>query len=280
MIGHFFHRLAGFLIGTNLYIALVATALAAPGIVVFNRSYAWINLCFVFLSTIVAYNLQRYFKWRTGNMPVFLTRYAFGQTTWLLLIIPPALACVVLFVFMRPFHQWLLVAITGITGLYLFIHPSSKKLSGLRFIPFAKTLVVAFCWTCLFLVVCIPPGLYTFFTLTWTYWLLVFIQVWQSCVLFDLRDIETDREHGVKTFANVLSRDKLFVLWLVMSVCIITLSCYPANPNYVYAMALYGLSFGLQLACLFKPRMNGIMFTFLLDGSLVPCAAANFLLLS
>jgi len=275
-----FHRLIGFAIGTNMYIALVATALAAPGIWMFNRQYALINLGFVFASTMLAYNMQRYFKWRTGNMPVFLTNYAFKQRTWMLLIVPLAILCLILFFFMRPFHQWLVVLITGITGLYLFIHPSSKKLSGLRFIPFAKTLVVAFCWTCLFLVVCIPPNLYEFLTYTWTYWLLVFIQVWQSCVLFDLRDIETDRAHGVKTFANVFSHNMLFVLWLVMSVSIVALTCYPSNPNYVYAMALYGLAFGLQLACLFKPNMNGIVFTFLLDGSLVPCAAGNFLLLS
>lgn len=273
------HRGAGLLIGTSVYIGLVATALAAPGILIFNPHYQWINLVFVFTSTMLAYNLQRYFKWRTGNMPVFLTRYAFSKQTWVLIILLPAAVALGLFFFMRPFHQALIAGITVITGLYLFIHPKSGKLSGLRFIPFAKTLVVAFCWTALFVVVCTLPQPLQFVEHTWTYWLLVFIQVWQSCVLFDLRDIEVDRVHGVKTFANVFSQMQLLWLWLLMSMAIFTLSYFPDRPNYIYAMGLYILALLVQLVCLFRPKMNGIWFTFLLDGSLVPMAAGNFMLM-
>lgn len=275
----FFHRLIGFLIGTNVYIALVAVALAAPGIVSFNPGYSWVNICFVFSSTMLAYNLQRYFKWRTGNMPVHLYRYAFGHSGWFSIILPPMVVSAVLFFFMRPFHQLLVGGITGLTGLYLFIHPKSGQLSGLRFIPFAKTLVVSFCWTALFIVACIPPQIFTFLHATWLYWILVFVQVWQSCVLFDLRDIETDRKHGVKTFANVFNQKQLLLLWTGIATLVIAFSFFPHHSYYVYALVLYLVGFILQLVCLFRPKMDGIWFTFLLDGSLIPMAAGNFLLL-
>jgi hypothetical protein len=258
----------------------VAVALAAPGIVIFNPGYRWVNLGFVFASTMLAYNLQRYFKWRTGNMPAHLLHYAFAHSGWMSIIVPPMIASVTLFFFMRPFHQLLVGGITGITGLYLFIHPKSGQLSGLRFIPFAKTLVVSFCWTALFIVVCIPPQVFSFLQETWLYWLLVFVQVWQSCVLFDLRDIETDRKQGVKTFANVLTQKQLLLLWAGIAALVIGFSFVPHHPCYLYALVLYFFAFVLQLVCLFRPQMNGIWFTFLLDGSLIPMAAGNFLLFS
>lgn len=266
-------HIPAFLIGTNIYIAFIATVISLTGFLLFNTLNFWNATGFVFFATQSAYNLQRYFKWRKNHLHAFLKPYV-PQTkqTWHMLI-GTSIAGMIACAFFLNFEQFILLGIISLpTALYVFVHPTKKKLTGLRYIPFLKTFLVAFCWTGMFFTLTYTHAHVATLKITWPYWLVVLLQVWQACILFDLRDLETDKAH-IKTFANSLTRNGMFMFWLVFFTSIVFLTaCY---GHIQYVIPLYLVVAAVHTVCIYR-KVGGLNFTFLVDGSLVVYAIANF----
>jgi hypothetical protein len=270
-----FQYILGFLIGTNIYIAFIATVISFTGFLLFHAVHFWAVTGFVFFATQTAYNLQRYFKWQNNHLHEFLKPIVpKNKQAWYILIgiSTTGMGATALFLNLE---QFILLGILSIpTGLYVFAHPTKKNLTGLRYIPFLKTFLVAFCWTGMFFALAHSAHHIALLKMTWTYWLIVFLQVWQACILFDLRDLETDKGH-LKTFANSLSQDGMFVFWTAFFLAITGLSAYCGNVLFI--MPIFMAVATIHMICIFK-KVSGLNFTFLVDGSLVLYAIGNWVL--
>ncbi|HYG53048.1 MAG TPA: hypothetical protein VD905_19245, partial [Flavobacteriales bacterium] len=264
-----------FLIGTNVYIALIATFIALSGFFTFNTPGIWINTAFVFFATQSAYNLQRYFKWRNHHLHAFLEPIVPAtKKNWYSLIGISAAGMIGTGLFLYV-EQFILLGFTGIvTSLYVFAHPTKKTLTGLRYIPFLKTILVAFCWTGIFFTLTYTTRHFFMLKAAWPYWLIVFLQVWQACVLFDLRDLESDKGH-LRTFANTLTRDGMFGFWALFFIAIAGLSAY--YGQILFVIPIYVVIAVIHMVCIYR-KTSGLNFTFLVDGSLVLYAFGNWIL--
>jgi hypothetical protein len=272
-----FKKVIGFLIGTNLFIGMVAAILALPGFILFDVTQYFLPFLFVFFATVASYNFQRYFKWRNKSVHSFIQHYVPTRAIiWYYLIGIPALGCILLAAII-PAMPWFELSVTGLlTLLYLFIHPTTKQLTGLRFIPFAKTFIVAVCWVFLFFVLTHYSWNKSISTMAYHYWLLVLLEVWISCVLFDIRDVETDQQEVV-TFVGKFGRKGVFILWSFSIISISVYTCVYATHDLGLLLLITASVCLLQLYA-FKPKPDRLWFTFIVDGSLVGWALFNYCL--
>lgn len=264
----------GFLIGTNIYIALISTALAFTGFIIFNKRDVFISSMFVFFATQTAYNLQRFFKWRKNIIHPFLIPYLPPTLNQWYLLIALSGTGLAIFTFFISINQLLLLcAVGGVTSAYIFVNPITKTLSGLRYVPFLKTFLVSICWTTLFFLLTFDTGWIEMLRLTWIFWLVVFLEILKACVLFDLRDLDAD-EDDVRTFANTFKSKGVFVLWLMLTLIIAWLVMN--NHNYMLLLAPFVLVAIIQVYCIFQ-KPGELVFTFVVDGSLILSALLNYL---
>lgn len=274
MLFKYAQYLIGFLIGSNIYISIVSASFAFTSFLIFGCENIYTTTLFVFFATKTAYNMQRYFKWRNKIAHKFISPYIPSSNLgWLLLIgISIVPTCVFIF-YLSQSQLILLLSVSAITSLYLFVHPLTKKLTGLRYVPFLKTFIVAFCWTGLFFILSFEKNHYELFSATWKFWLILFLEIWQACILFDLRDVEVDK-NDVKTIANVFPKNLLLVFWTLISLLILDLSL--TEINYQLVLPLYSAIAIIQIFCILK-NVKPLLFTFLLDGSLIVFAILNYL---
>ncbi len=267
-----------FLVGLNFYTAFVSFCLAIVTTHIFGAPHEISNSFFVFCCTLTAYNLHRAFKWRKGISHSFLENIQPNSVLqWLSIIIPSAIAALVFTNFLG-IEQLLFIGIIGLfTSSYIFIHPIKKVITGLRYVPYLKTFLVSTCWTFLMLVLCIHSDdcMYQFNHKN-RYALILFLQIWQACLIFDFRDFETDKPE-VKTFAGNIQREFFALLILLLSigigVCLFTVNLE------IYALIILIFSVINYLVCLYKIK-NKILFTLLADGNLILMAVVNYLTFS
>jgi 4-hydroxybenzoate polyprenyltransferase len=264
----------GFLIGYNFFIAIVASSIALSGFILFNTTSLFLLVLLVFFATQTAYNLQRYFKWRKKIIHPFLLKLIpTSNNAWLILIVPGLLISAFFLFILQPTQLIFLLVVGSVTSLYLFVHPISKKLTGLRYIPFMKTFFVALCWTGLFFTLSFENNHWFNFQQTWEYWLLIFLEILQACILFDLRDIENDKGQ-VKTFANMLNTLWIMVVWTLLEIPIIILLLNQTDS--FWAVIVLAVIASAQIYCIIK-KTNALYFTFIIDGSLLLFSLVNYL---
>ncbi len=168
--------------------------------------------------------------------------------------------------FIIPFRYLLpLVAIGITTALYLFIHPAKKNLTGIRYIPYLKTFIVTAVWIGVVFILLfrssyvVDKHFILFFTLA-------IIQIWISCVLFDLKDLVADNGK-IKTIALLLGSKGFFFFWLLF---VSILLMFPVAVLKINSAGLFLLITGaaLQLFAI-KKKSNYFLFIFLVDGGLL-----------
>ena len=273
MIKTYGQYIIGFFIGSNIYIALVASAVCWSGLILFKTANSVPIIAFVFLATQTSYNIQRFFKWKKNVGHKFLEPFIpHNQTLWLTLILVTGIGAFALLFYLSWQQNLLLFLISLITGSYLFVNPLTKKLSGIRYIPYLKTFIVSFCWTGLFFTTTVKDNHAAFFFENIYYWIAVFLEIWQACILFDLRDVSTDK-HELKTFANSISLSWMIVLWSLITCTILFLLLTKSNYNYM--LCVYAPIALIQLYAMIK-KPKQLIFTFLVDGSLILFAVLNY----
>lgn len=265
----------GILIGSNLYIAFIAAIVALP-LLWPQRKFE--SIIFVFFATQLSYNLQRYLKWSRKKNAGFLNGFIPQNNSGWLLLLGINFAFFVLSGMHFNQEQLFVIGLAGgISGAYLFIYPIKNKLTGLRYIPFLKTIIVSCTWTILLIGVSYQEAHFAEFNNNYLYWTIVFGQVWIACLLFDVRDREIDRG-DVTTFANALSPLLFQLFWMISTIAVFILEIMFSSNLMLITIGIQLIVSTLQYWCIAKKREE-MLFTFIADGTLILSALMNYLLL-
>lgn len=197
------------LLYSHFFLACCAVAMIAETALIFrlHSQFMILYVSFVFSSTIVAYNikgllsvlrkssavnLSEKIQWARSNKTVFLIVYGFA-------------ACLSVFFWSKlPFESYqILFPMALLTVIYSLPFKIGRYYFSPRYIPFLKTLLVAFVWTIVIVYLpCRMSGIPLAVTL---FWLLgEFMFLFSLAILFDIKDIESDRIIGIKTFPQKL----------------------------------------------------------------------------
>ena len=216
-------QLLDFFIFTSLFIALCAVLMAYQTGLLFDVKFSFPLYAFVFSGSVCSYNFHWFLtppqpdsaghklNWNLSNRSIHLALFVLGA-------IGAALACFLLI------DHWLWLAVTAVfTFLYsapLINHPLTI---WLRKVAIGKTIFLAFAWTH---VTTLLPLLVSSGRLEPQHiWFVInrFFFIYAICIVFDKRDVESDRAAGIKSLITYLSSkgvDRLF--WSSLMVVLVS----------------------------------------------------------
>ena len=257
-----------FFIFTSLFIACCAVLMVYQTSLLFAINVPFALYAFVFSGSVCSYNLHWYLtpphvsegrhkiKWNLSNRSIHLVLFIVG-------LIGAATTCFLLI------EHWLWLGFTAFfTFMYsapLIDHPFTI---WLRKIAIGKTIFLALAWTH---VTTLLPLLIAGGKLQAEHiWFIVnrFFFIYAICIVFDRRDIERDREAGIKSLITYLSAkgvDKLF--WSSLVIVLLTtfvLSKWLATIDLIILL-IPALIMGL-LYRHSKENLSDYLYYFLLDG--------------
>jgi 4-hydroxybenzoate polyprenyltransferase len=215
-------KLLDFFIFTSLFIACCAVLMVYQTALLFDLSFPFELYAFVFCGSVCSYNFHWYLtppemdrssvklRWNLSNRSIHLLLFILGLTgaaiTSLLLL-----------------EHWLWL---GVTALLTFLY-SAPKIDHpftvwLRRIAVGKTIFLAFAWmhvtTLLPLLVVNELSIqHILFAINRLFF------IYAICIVFDRRDVEQDREAGIKSLVTYLSLkgvDRLF--WASLFLVLLT----------------------------------------------------------
>jgi 4-hydroxybenzoate polyprenyltransferase len=223
----FVKKVFDFFIFTSLFIACCAVLMVYQTALLFNVQLPLAVYCFVFSGSVCSYNFHWYLtpphflepgrkiKWNLSNRAIHLVLFIIGLagsaiTSFLLI------------------EHWLSL---GLTALFTFMysaplinHPLTV---WLRKVAIGKTIFLAFAWT--HITTLLPLLVVGNKIETQHIWFVInrFFFIYAICIVFDQRDIERDREAGIKSLITYLSSggvDKLFwssLIFVSLTTCIL-----------------------------------------------------------
>lgn len=270
-----------FFVFTSLFIATCAVAMVYQAGFLFRLSFPFALYAFVFFGSVCSYN----FHW-TLTPPGTQTRsYKLGwnlshRNLHIILACAGAVGAAVCGILL--IQHWLWLGVTGfLTFLYsapMIRHPWTI---WLRRIAVGKTIYLAAAWTH---VTAFLPLVMTSKALTAPQiWYVVnrFFFLYAVCIVFDRRDVESDREAGIKsliTYLNSKGVDRLF--WVSCAVVLFTCILLTQWLPWTEAVALF---IPTAILCLLyessRQSKSDYLYYFLLDG-LMAFSAPILLLLS
>jgi 4-hydroxybenzoate polyprenyltransferase len=241
----------------TFYFSVQAFALDIPA-----TSYS-----FVFFGTFTSYNFHWFLtkttdnevsdaaKWSHRNKHLHLAFFSAGLTGSI-------------FAFIKLIHLWPFLLFTALIT-FLYSAPKLPVFGILKKLALAKTVFLAFVWT---LVTCILPFVFAESEIENTgiiYIVSRFFFIFTICVLFDERDIEKDREEGIRsmiTYYNAAGIQR--ILWGSLVVSFITLLILFFFNFSIFYIILLLLPFPVFILFYTKwfNRNNDYHFYFVLDG--------------
>ncbi|MGE5518644.1 MAG: hypothetical protein ACM3VS_01875 [Candidatus Dadabacteria bacterium] len=268
-----------FFVFTSLFITVCALLMTYQTALLFNVPVSFNLMGFIASGTICSYNFHWYLtppdiphpsvklKWNIANRPIHLLLFIIG------------LIAAVYFTFMLRNHWFWLCVTAFLTFMYSAPKMSFPFFVKLRKVAIAKTIFLAFAWahvTSLLPVVTMVKEVGAQHI-----WFLVnrFFYIYAICIIFDFRDVEKDREAGIKsliTFLNEKGIDRLF--WFSLAVFTITLVILLQWITPAEAFVLFFP--GIIVALLYYPsktNYSDYLYYFILDGLMM--LSAPFLIL-
>lgn len=253
-------KVLDFIVYSNFFIALCCVALTLQTALIFEElndsifEYALIN----FLATFCLYNLQRiYYSSKQNENPKYSWYVKNRRLTFTLI----ALLILLSYNFLREFfienkaHLIIYSSLSVLSILY-FLPPVQLKKYGVL-----KPFLISFVFVVIAILI---PLNFKLTQQTIFYTLSQFFFINSLCILFDVRDIESDQKNNVHTFPILLGINKtklltytLAILYLVFGIIsttliikliimcclliIITLVTSSKRPNYFYQLVVDGL---------------------------------------
>lgn len=184
-----------------------------------------------------------------------------------------------IYFFMQTGIQWYILSIPAFTTvIYLFsgrISPGIHRMTG-----FAKTFILAFTWT---FATAIMPLLSDDADMTAMQWIFVvnrFLLVYAICLLFDLRDRESDMLNGIRTLPARIPPGDLSTVFRIIMVCFHA-SCAAfflgdGRLSVFILLFLPGLILSLMAPAAARVRQD-MAYYLLLDGLMMLPAILHFL---
>jgi 4-hydroxybenzoate polyprenyltransferase len=244
----------GHLLGINSAFIALATMM------IFNLSFRWDILVMLYFLTMIIYGFDHIYDIKHDSLN---TRVEYINRNKRLYSIKIALFCV-FFLIMLFSYGTMFSILLGLCILFLGISYTlwfkalTKKIIGFKTFYVASTLALAILFTATFFHTVFPVEIVFFTCYTAT-------SCFMNCSLCDIKDMETDKKHGLKTLPLVLGKQRFFffitginTVSLIISTLLVTLQVIP-----FYFISLLGFNMFWYLIILkgMKPDIDYHWFT-------------------
>jgi 4-hydroxybenzoate polyprenyltransferase len=238
-------KIVDFIVFSSLYVALCAVLLIwQTSQLLLDMPPSGLLLGFAFFATVCSYNFHWYLTPRSVNPSRRVQWTHHHRVIHFVLYLVGALGAAVYFFYLIPFIVALLPAIL-LTFLYSAPKLPQKIFRGLRRVAIGKTLYLAFVWvyvtTVLPIIIAGARWHPSFIIFTASR----FFFIYACCLIFDYRDREDDRAHGIVSMITLLPEkgiDRLFyssmILFFLTSV---TLHHYHYPVFYILLLLIPGV---------------------------------------
>jgi 4-hydroxybenzoate polyprenyltransferase len=240
-----FRNIVDYFVFSSLYIALCAVLMTWQTDQLLLGSAPPIRLLgFVFFATVCSYNFHWYLTPRTASPSRRVQWTLRRKALHFVLYLTGAVGAIVYF-----FYLWHWFFALCISVVFTFLY-SAPKLPQPLFRRLAngamgKTLFLTIVWT---YVTAVLPVIVAGARWSPPFFLFVagrFFLIYAICIIFDYRDREDDRRHGIKsliTFLNEKGIDRLFMISMVLFfLCHFALAFYHYPALYIVLLVIPGL---------------------------------------
>lgn len=261
-------RIFDFFIFTSLFIACCAVLMVYQAFLLFGVSFPLSLYCFVFFGSVCSYNFHWFLtpphlsssspklEWNLSNRPLHLVLAFLG--------LAGAAVCAWLLV-----EHWIWLALTAfITFLYSAPLIPFTPFTWLRRIAIAKTIYLAAAWTHITAVLPLVIEAEDFSAQHAWYGANRFFFIYAICIVFDRRDVESDRKAGIRsliTWFDEKGVDRLFwgSLVVVLASSLVLAQWLPVSDVLIlfFPSLLMGLLYQPS-----KKNRSDYLYYFLLDG--------------
>lgn len=208
----FIKKITEFTLFGSIYIAACAVALCMETNLLLHLPLNKISFyCFVFGATIVQYNLHYLVKTTAIKNSQRLSWSLRNKSLHKILF---GLGCVLIVISLFSFrlHHFIILSVLGgIAFLYSFPVLPFGKGKRIKDYGFLKIITLALLWTLVTVWFPVDDVLWNtpaFFIV----FLKRFVFMFVLCLLFDVRDIEIDRQENIKTLAVILGKNKSYII--------------------------------------------------------------------
>jgi len=260
--------LFNFLIFSSVYISLCAVLMVWQTNALLGLHYDYFTYnAFVFFSTICSYNFHWYLtpaEYSTSQRILWGARHRTLQAVFYI-----AGAIGALWFFWQLKAHWLPLA-GGAVLTFLYTAPKlpQRIFVWLRTIAVGKTLFLTFVWT--YVTTLLPVFIAgTPVTIAAVYLTLHrFFLIYAICILFDYRDVESDKKEGIRSLITVLSEKQLFLIYYIslLLAAVSALLLWPLTTPAIIAALLAPVLITGLLTKKAKYNRSDYMYYFVLDG--------------
>ena len=258
---------------TNILISFAAALLVFISFKEFSfNSYLEYTL-FIFGSTLFTYNIQRLIKFRKRKYSSFdaRARVLYKKLSIYFSTIGGGIS--IYFVFKIPFPVVLTLTLMGFLSLtYILPFSITKKISGLREVPFLKIYLIAFIWTITTAYIPVSHFSDAGLTSSMLFCFERFLFILAITIPFDIRDLRYDPPN-FKTIPQVFGVNKskiLAIAFLIICILIVSLQTFDLNVSLVYFTAAAS---AYIIASIFiwnsRETQNNLYFSGAIDGTMV-----------
>ncbi len=272
-------RLLHFILSHSVFSSLCAVALCYQTTILLHIPAKALLYVFVFFSTLCSYN----FYW-------LISKYAFSKKLPLSRFIKNNFSYIFLFslagmgmaycLYFLPLIYPLVVIAVALTLLYSLPLWPLKIAIYLRKAGIFKTILLAFTWTFVTVVIPAQPVLQAETTAVITLSTARFFFMLMLCTIFDKRDISVDKMHGLQSLATDVSKGSLSTIMLLAFMIYVSAGFFVryqfSDTCQLIAFLITGLAVGWVYRLSLK-QQGYVFYYFIVDGLMLFSAGATFI---
>ena len=257
-----------FLVYSNIYLAFGASCLTYVVIKLFGYPFDSMPMLILFLTTFFIYNLNRITDLDEDNINCpervkFVNIYKY--------LLPLSIVGYIFALALALHHNFM----TFLMSLIPFILGFMYSVFRLKKIFLLKDVIVALGWASIPFVVGAYFGILDLFmnTVVWVLVLFVFIRVFITTVVFDIKDIHGDRVHGIKTLPNTIGIERtrylLYILNTLFGLFLLLVISCNILPSSAYILILIIFYCYLYISLIKHINNDKIVYGLLVDGEYI-----------
>ncbi|MGZ3863643.1 MAG: UbiA family prenyltransferase [Bacteroidia bacterium] len=265
------YKLVDFLGHSNIFIALCAASLTAWSQKYFLHKLSAPFIILTFSATVIQYNLQRMYLSFFAHKPYSLSRWNYKNKYLLILLM---IVCVAgLYPLLHISKQNALVFfISFLLGIFYFL-----PFSNLRTIPVVKSFTVGAVWVLICVVAPLEEVAWTTPKIFFCIIQLFFISA--LCVLFNIRDVERDRETNTHSVPVLFGIQKAKIFNYAILLFYLSLAPYVEISMKFFVICFITFMISCLLTQKSFPENHPFYYTFGVDGVIIIQSLLGFLLI-
>lgn len=276
----FLQKAFDFFVFSSLFIALCAVLMVVQTCILFQIPLNWSLLAFVFSGSVCSYNFHWFLTPPHTNNPSEKTLWNINyRHVHFVLFIAGLIGAGISALLLLENWFWL-----GITALLTFLYTAPKiehpAFIWLRKVAMGKTIFLAFAWMHITVLLPMLIAHKSLHAAEICFAVNRFFFIYAICIIFDRRDVEEDRRHGVKSMIVILNDkgiDRLF--WGSVITTALTLVILSFWVSFVTVIILSIVL--ILVGILYQPSKKNhsdYLYYFILDGLMM--LSAPFIILS